>query len=92
MSERTIIRISSSNPVDGSQPSSRRAREASPVSRTTSAGREKRGSLVTYCSQPSIPASSKATSTHSRTVCACPVATTKSPGVSCWSMSHIAST
>src|SRR5690242_2508697 len=48
MSDSTIIATSSSKLTSGSQPSSRLALLASPMSRSTSAGRTKRGSITTY--------------------------------------------
>lgn len=87
----TIIRMRSSKPTVGFQPSFRRAFEGSARRWSTSAGRKSAGSTRTWSSQfkPTAP---KATSQTSRTVWATPVPITKSSGSSCWSIRHIAST
>ena len=63
-------------PTSGLQPSTSRALLGSPTSRSTSAGRKKRGSWVTYLLQSAMPTRAKATSSSSRMLCVLPVATT----------------
>ena len=71
----TIIVTSCSKLTSGDHPSFALAFEASPISRSTSAGRRKRGSVRTYFCQSS-PAWLNAVSTRCFTECVTPVAIT----------------